>query len=1009
MDARFALLLACFFLSGFAALLYQTAWTRELSFVFGTSELAVAAVLAAYMGGLALGAAAASRYAMRLRRPVLAYGVLELAIALSALSVPVAIRWINAIYVGLLGGGSELPQGGASLATLFQIGAAFAVLLPPTVFMGATLPLLARHAVRSESEIGSRVGVLYAVNTAGAIAGTVLAAFWLMPELGLRRTVWVGAGLNGLVFALAALLARGAVNPPVSDPSRAASSPTAVGAGWILPAIALSGAVSFAYEVLWTRLLGHLVGGSLDAFASMLASFLLGIALGSAVAARLSTSRARATTGFGVAQLGIAITGYGAFALSPWLPAFSQRLGAGLAAPLASAALAASILLPITLFIGATFPFAVRILAGSPEQASRATARVYAWNTVGAIAGALGTGFELLPRLGFEGTVNVCVAASLALAVFAALVSSPRRKRLAAVTAAAGVALLALPARPPWALLSASPFPGAPRPGGPIVYSAVGRSTTVLLIAQGDSFRLNTNGLPEAAIERVGLQPMLEIARLMSLLPALLRPEGRNLLAIGLGGGTLVESVPSSFRQVDVIELEPEVLAANQAVAAERATDPLADPRVRVHIGDARGMLQLTEKRYDAIISQPSHPWTAGASHLYTREFFSLVRSHLQPDGVFVQWIGLNFVDEALLRSLAAALVGEFAHVEAYQVGVVPGLLFAASQQPLAALEGARRALQAAPKDFARLGIHRIEDFAAIRLLDEAGVRALAEGGVPNADDHNFLAARASRLGVANLAGRPDRALWKDHDPLLAGIDGLDQSVLIRELVASKNKDRATDLALSQDGALQETGLGWVELGLARSGRAVRHFERALKLAPETSDAVVGLMMSRAIDLTQGRPVEGISEASLDEPLRAVIAGWRHAAAENWDAVAALDAELGRIQPGEALFEEASRLRAGWRLASKDPAAAADAQAIVGTLLARQWSPQDALLYARAAIAAGRPEAAWGSLSYIIRILPTHPQAERLVAMSLELAKALPEDRALDLRNRMRPAGGPPE
>ncbi len=136
MDTRFALLLACFFLSGFAALLYQTAWTRELSFVFGTSELAVAAVLAAYMGGLALGAAAAARYAMRLRRPVLAYGVLELAIALSALSVPAGIRLINALYVGLLGGGRELLEGGAAAAALFQLGAAFAVLLPPTAFMG---------------------------------------------------------------------------------------------------------------------------------------------------------------------------------------------------------------------------------------------------------------------------------------------------------------------------------------------------------------------------------------------------------------------------------------------------------------------------------------------------------------------------------------------------------------------------------------------------------------------------------------------------------------------------------------------------------------------------------------------------------------------------------------------------------------------------------------------------------------------------------------------------------
>ena len=226
MDPRFVLLLACFFLSGFAALVYQTAWTRELSFVFGTSALAVAAVLAAYMGGLALGAAAAARFAKRLRRPVLVYGVLELAIAVCALLVPWGIRGVNAVYVVLLGGGSALPEGGSTAATLLQLAGAFAVLLPPTAFMGATLPLLARHAVHREEEIGSRVGVLYAVNTAGAVAGTLCAAFWLMPELGLRRTVWAGAALNAVVFGLAVRLARRATLPPAPRPARA-SAPVA--------------------------------------------------------------------------------------------------------------------------------------------------------------------------------------------------------------------------------------------------------------------------------------------------------------------------------------------------------------------------------------------------------------------------------------------------------------------------------------------------------------------------------------------------------------------------------------------------------------------------------------------------------------------------------------------------------------------------------------------------------------------------------------------------------------
>ena len=596
--------------------------------------------------------------------------------------------------------------------------------------------------------------------------------------------------------------------------------------------------------------------------------------------------------------------------------------------------------------------------------------------------------------------MNICVAVSLALAALAALAARPRRTRLALVPAAAAVALLAVPARAPWALLSSSPLqPGIPR--SPIAYSAVGRSCTVIVFDLGDMYRLYSNGLPEAVIERIGVQPLPEIARLLGMLPALLRPEARDLLSIGLGGGTVLESIPSSIRSIEVIELEPQVLKANQKIAAERADDPLSDPRVRVHLGDARGLLQLTDKRWDAIISQPSHPWTAGASHLYTRDFFSVVRSHLKPDGVFVQWIGLNFVDEPLLRSLAAAMLEAFGHVEVFQVAAAPGMLFAASSEPFAWLEGVRQALHEHPQDYARLGFHRVEDFAAIRLLDESGARALAEGGVPNTDDHNFLAARASRLGDATLADPAARALWKKWDPLLAGTDGLDRSALIRRLMATNHAERATALAHTGEEAVEETGLGWVELGQARLGRAFRHFERALKLTPDSNDAITGLVTSRIPDLTEGNPVEGISEQDLDARLTAAIAAWRHAAREDWDAVADLDDELAQFAPGEALFQEASRLRAGWRLARKDPGAAAEAQAIAEVLLARQWTAADAVLHARAAIAAGHPRDAWGSLSQVARMARRNPVIKPHVEAALQVSDQLPEELRQGVKERL--------
>jgi hypothetical protein len=272
---RFALLLACFFLSGFAALIYQTAWTRQFAFVFGTSELAVATVLAAYMGGLAAGAVAAARFVGRVRRPVLVYGVLELGIALAALCVPAALDAATALYVALFGGSNDPADAGGLVAALFYLVSSGAILLVPTGLMGATLPLLARHAVRRESEIGSRVGLLYAINTVGAVAGTVGAGFLLLPRLGLLSTIHVGVAVNGLVFLAAALVARGAEPLPAPGP-RSEAAPTT--GRWILPLVMISGAVSFSYEVLWSRLLGHLLGGSVYGFATMLASFLAGIA-----------------------------------------------------------------------------------------------------------------------------------------------------------------------------------------------------------------------------------------------------------------------------------------------------------------------------------------------------------------------------------------------------------------------------------------------------------------------------------------------------------------------------------------------------------------------------------------------------------------------------------------------------------------------------------------------------------------------------------------------------------
>ncbi|MEM9208724.1 MAG: fused MFS/spermidine synthase, partial [Pseudomonadota bacterium] len=289
----FSGVVACFVLSGFAALLYQTAWMRQFSLVFGTSELAVAAVLSAYMGGLATGAAVAARWVGRVQRPVLVYGILEAGIALTALAVPWLLQGIHALYVSVFGGQPEPVDASGLGQSVFYLAAAFIVLMLPTSFMGATLPLLTKYAVHSDEQVGPRVGILYATNTLGAVGGTVVAGFLLLPALGLLGTVYVGIGINLLVFVIAAMLARTAAAVPDSSATDALDIELTAQTGFarrrlILPLMLLSGANAFVYEVLWTRLLGHVLGGSVAAFATMLASFLAGITLGSAIASRFA-------------------------------------------------------------------------------------------------------------------------------------------------------------------------------------------------------------------------------------------------------------------------------------------------------------------------------------------------------------------------------------------------------------------------------------------------------------------------------------------------------------------------------------------------------------------------------------------------------------------------------------------------------------------------------------------------------------------------------------------------
>ncbi len=977
MDIRFLLLLVCFFVSGFAGLVYETAWTREFAFVFGTSELAVSAVLAAYMGGLALGAAIAARLAPRLRRPLLAYGVLELAIGLAALAVPFGIRLVVGVYLGWLGG-LDAPPGSVGLSTtLFHLLATFLVLVPCTALMGATLPLLARHAVREDDQIGPRIGLLYAINTAGAIAGTLITAFVLLPGLGLRGSVYVGVAGNLVVFATAGLLSRRAL------PVATARDTAGLTAGWVLPAMAISGAVSFVYEVVWVRLLGFVLGGSTAAFATMLASFLIGIALGSAMASRFARTRRHAAIGFAAAQLGTALASWAIFRLADRLPEIAVAFGAA-PSHLGSGLLAAIVLmLPITLCIGATFPFAVRLHAPHAQVAARASARVYAWNTIGSIFGSIGAGFFLLPLFGFEGAVLGGVLANLALAAWAAWLGTEARGRLLAIAAVIAAIVLILPPTSPTNLFRYSALSNRTLPGE-LEYSAVGRSATVALIQEPFGWRLMTNGLPESSIERPENPPDgFHPTQWLALLPVLVRPEARNMLIIGLGGGNTTGAITPGIEAIDVIELEPEVVEANRLVANRRIYgDPLADPRVSLMLGDARGALVLANRRYDAIVSQPSHPWTSGASHLYTREFFALAAERLEPGGVFVQWIGLSFVDEDLLRSMLATLNDVFPYVELYEP-FDQALLFVASMEPIDVVQSAGRAIAAAPEHFARVGVRRVEDVAAVLALDAEGTRAMGQGARLITDDHNLLASSAWQIGDPGVNAKTVSHALSLHDPLASRVDSLDVATLIRALVRDGESLRASSLMTAlPPGPVRRVAAGWFGHEIGESNRAARLFERALIEEAGLSAARSGLLATApaAIDRYDPTPREAAFASAVKRRLEGDVVGIRE-----------FDTLLGEFGPEHLLYYEATRLRVAWRLATGESSQGAAALRLIDQVIAKGARSADYLTRAEAAALAGDTDAAWASLGRFhdkarARSAADTAQRERAVA----LARSLP-------------------
>jgi spermidine synthase len=926
-------LAGAFAVSGFAALLYQTAWMRLIATIFGTSELAVVAVLAAYMAGLGIGAWAAQRALPKIKRPLMVYATLEIGIAGIALLMPVLVEANQGLIEVLVDSGllnAQTP--GQSLTLLYLLGA-FLMLLLPTALMGATLPILLQFGIASDRQIGQRTAALYALNTAGAVIGALAAAFFLLPRLGLQQTIYVGVAGN----ALAALLAFALRSTDPSDRQRPGASTITADALLIMILMAASGFVSFCLEVTWTRLLAHVVGGSLHAFALMLATFLSGIAIGSAIASAMTRERRTARHWLGFVQIGIAITSLASYVLvSHFIPA--ERSWVSLLLFCAAA------MLPTTVLIGATFPLAVRAAARDAIDAPFVAGRIYASNTAGAIGGAVLAGLVLLPTLGFSGTMQLSATLSALLGItllWKNILGSPARQTAAVVSIAVLALFISLPR--PTALLSSSSL-GAIQVQGIESFYRVGRSATVIAHDNAGHINLRTNGLPEASIALTGVPPLRNSQQWLGALPYFANPGAERYLVIGLGGGVALEGIPPTVPQVTIVELEETVLEANQSFEKRRKHKVLDDPRNTIIINDARSALSLSEERYDAIISQPSHPWTAGASHLYTREFMALANSRLNPGGVFLQWINTEFLSEPLLRSLAATLRAEFSYLYLFQPA--PGVLeFIGSNTDLShrwRSAPIQASIDATSAHFVDIGIMSHTDVLATFTLDDAGVAQLAGNARPNTDNRNQLATTRTPKHLRITASKLNTLLSETDVLCSIGqrtlLTETERFYIHRQWLLSGFESRSAACTVREIPALKSLIAGYA-LFLQNDIDASRERFRAAARYPSTSAAATYLLAK----FTPGDVSLVLQQGSYELPdsARATILAWRAAQENDWLQVKQLDAEMSRSESSEVWFGDAAKLMAEWRIRqgvnSGDTAQLAVALAIIDSALATQW------------------------------------------------------------------------
>jgi spermidine synthase len=780
----------CFVLSGATGLIYEVLWARMLGLVFGATTFAISAVLAAFMGGLALGSAWAGKLAGRIKRPLRVYGVIEIGIAVYAICVPLLFRWVDYLYAFIW----EQFRPGFYAFSVWRFVLSCLVLLVPTTLMGATLPVLSAALLRTPNHKPTAVTRLYTCNLVGAIFGTVAAGFYLLPTLGVRLTIFIAAAINLVVGIFAIVLDRNDEKSPMKEPAieqattleqdDKQSGELAVpllssGQGdntkfWLLCA-AISGFVTISTQVAWTRVLTMIIGSSTYAFSIVVALFLLGLAIGAYIVARKKMTANLRRTLMNV-ELGTAAM----LVLSIWMtnatPGLLVELGTNLQINswlgllMLQVLIAALLILFPAILMGMVMPLVLVWASNLGGDASvRLVGRSYAVNTLGAIAGAFTTGFILIPKVSTRFTI--LFAATLCI-ILAGLAYRPKRedvdpdlRRSFTAGATAALVLLLFIFAPHMKLgnLSIGAYDflvrvlakssgsasdnGNANPGPDIHRLLLYREGPTATVSVRDDWGIRSmavNGRTNAS-DREDMPTQVILGQL----PLLVAPRTESGLIVGYGSGVSVGSMlQSEIKSLECVELEPTVIEAG-AYFNHVNNQPLNDPRLRLIIDDARTYLRVNPTLYDMIVSEPSHPWVPGVANLFTQEFFELGRSRLKDDGVFVQWVQIYQLSTESLRSVLATYKSVFPHVLMFRVqGAAKGkdLILVGSRQPLTLDRvGERMQDERVMKELARINVNTPADLESWFVCDETQLAPAVDGAVINTDDNMRVENRAPR------------------------------------------------------------------------------------------------------------------------------------------------------------------------------------------------------------------------------------------------------------------------